>query len=237
MNLFITFLFGLTILIGVLFILVSKNNKRIVEISISMAFSILLFLIFFELIPEVREHLDIIYLVLGTMAGVCLLKLLDVFIPSHEHSSSFNHVLHISLITSIALILHNIIEGMALYISLKNDIHMGLLLGFGIGLHNIPMGMVIASTLKEAKYSNIKIIILSFIISLSTLLGGFIICLFNNVSTFTIGIMLALTLGMIIYIIFFELLDHLFHQERKNNIIGIIIGIIIFLISLLFHSH
>ena len=159
MNLFITFLFGLTILIGVLFILVSKNNKRIVEISISMAFSILLFLIFFELIPEVREHLDIIYLVLGTMAGVCLLKLLDVFIPSHEHSSSFNHVLHISLITSIALILHNIIEGMALYISLKNDIHMGLLLGFGIGLHNIPMGMVIASTLKEAKYSNIKIYI------------------------------------------------------------------------------
>ena len=44
-------------------------------------------------------------------------------------------------------------------------------------------------------------------------------------------------IGMIIYITLFEILQHMKHQNNKNNLIGIVIGTIIFLISMMFHSH
>ena len=237
MNLFITFLFGLTILIGIILVLVLKDSKKISELSISIGFSVLMYLIFLELIPESFEHLTYIDSLFYAVIGIITLKLLDLFIPEHEHNESSGHTLHISLIASIALILHNIIEGMALYTALNNDIHMGLMMGLGVGLHNIPMGMVIASTLEDSKYSKTKIVLMGIFISLSTVLGGFVITLFGSVTDYALGVMLSITLGMIVYITLFELLEHMKHQDKKNNLIGMVIGTIIFLISMLFHSH
>ena len=236
MNLFIVFLFGFTILIGSIIVLI-KDNKKTRELSISMAFSVLFLLIFLELIPEAITHLDYKQVLLFGFIGVLLLKLLDLFIPEHEHTNKKDHVLHIGLISIIALILHNIIEGMALYIALKNETHLGIMLGIGVGLHNIPMGMIISSTLKQAKYSNLKIIIISSLISLSTMLGALIIHFIGNIGEYYLGVLLSITLGMIIYIVFFELLEHILHQNKKNNITGFIIGFLLILISLLFHRH
>ena len=52
----------------------------------------------------------------------------------------------------MAVILHNIIEGMSLYI-VSSDIISGLFMCLGIGLHNIPLGLIIASTLYNSNYS------------------------------------------------------------------------------------
>jgi ZIP family zinc transporter len=237
MNLFITFLFGMTILIGFILVLVLKDNTKISELSISIGFTVLLYLILLELAPEVFEYLTYMEALFYTILGIVILKLLDLFIPEHEHNKTEKHTLHISLIASIALMIHNVIEGMALFTSLNNDIHLGLMMCIGVGLHSIPMGMVIASTLEDSKYSKIKIFLIGLLISLSTVLGAFIINLFGNVTDYALGIMLSITLGMVIYIALFELLDHMKHQNKKNNLTGLVIGTIIFLISMLFHSH
>lgn len=237
MNLLITFLFGLTILIGTIVILLLKDNKKISELSISIAFVVLIFLIFLDLIPETLEHLKYLDIILYVVVGIIGLKILDIFIPEHDHSLKKEHVFHIGFIACIALILHNIIEGMALYSSLQSNTSLGILLGIGIGLHNIPMGMVIASTLEDAKYNKGKIFFISLVVSLATFLGGLISYFIGTVSDYALGIMLAITLGMLIYIVFFELLDHVKHQEKKNNIIGFVIGALIFIISMMFHSH
>lgn len=236
MNLIITGLFGLTILIGVILVLIFKNNKKITELSISIGFSVLIYLIVLELIPESLEYLSIFKVILYALIGIFVLKILDLFIPEHEHSNSKNHSLHIVIVSSIALILHNIIEGMALYTALSTDFHIGLMIGLGVGLHNIPMGMVVSSSLEESKYSKTKILIVGLLVSLSTLLGGFIMSLTKS-TTNIIGIMNSLTLGMIIYISLFELLEHMLKQNKKSNIIGFIIGTLLFIISLMFHSH
>lgn len=234
MSLLMTGLFGLTIFLGMVLIFI-KNN-RLVELSISISFSVLLLLIFLELVPEALEHLKYLEVILYALIGMIVLKLLDFFIPEHNHSDSSNHISHIGLMTTIALVLHNIIEGMALYSTLENDLKMGMLLGLGVGLHNIPMGMVVGTTLKD-NYSKFKIFIIGLLVSLSTFLGGVLIYLIGNVTFYALGVMTSLTLGMIIYITFFELLEHLSHQNKKNNIFGFIIGFIIFSVSLLFHSH
>ncbi|MEG2322523.1 MAG: ZIP family metal transporter [Bacilli bacterium] len=231
MNLLMTLLFGLTILIGTIIILISKNNKKINEFSISISFSVLIFLIFLEIIPETLEFLKYKEVLFFTLIGLLLLKILDLFIPDHDHTEKKSHVFHIGIMACIALILHNLIEGMALYTSLSSGV--GILLGIGVGLHNIPMGMVIGSTLKEANCSNFKVIMISLGISLATFIGGFMVYLIGDISNYVLGIMLAITLGMLLYIVFFELLEHLHHQDKKNNVKGFIIGAIIFILSMI----
>ena len=234
---FITFLFGLTVLLGTVIILLFKRKKKISELSISIAFSVLFCLIFLEVIPHTLEYIDYFEMIGYALLGILLLKLLDLCIPNHEHSNKKNHLSHIGLMAVIALVTHNLIEGTVLYSSLNEDLNLGLLLGIGIGLHNIPMGMVVGSTLKDTNYSKGKILLISMILSLATFIGALIVYLIKGISNDLIGIMFAITLGMLIYIVFFELLRHLKHQNKNNNIVGFIIGVIIILFSLLFHNH
>ena len=234
---FITFLFGLTVLLGTITILLFKRKKKISELSISIAFSVLFCLIFLEVIPHTLEHINYFEMIIYALIGFVLLKLLDLFIPDHEHSNHKEHVFHIGLMSSIALIIHNLIEGMILYSTLNKNFNLGILLGIGIGLHNIPLGMVIGSTLKDAKYNKTKIIMISFIISLSTFFGALILALIGEINEYFIGMMFAITLGILVYIVFFELLEHLKHQDKNNNIIGFVIGALIICVSLFFHHH
>ena len=237
MGLLITLILGLFILIGVLLVKIPKNTKLIENLSISVALGCMISLAVSDLFPEIYETFsNKIYLVIG----VLILKLLDIFIPEHDHEHGLSHecteenLLHIGIVSTIAIVLHNIIEGMAVYSITTESVKVGLLMALGVGLHNIPMGMVIYSTLKkEDKKKRILMILLS---TISTFIGGLLMALISSlISDFVIGILLCLTLGMIIYIVFFELLPHVLHSKNKIlSIIGILIGILIIVISSMF---
>lgn len=83
----LTLTVGIFILIGSLIIVFTKNNQKIVNFSISLAFTVMIGLVFLELFPEAIEHLNNVIYVLGfAILGILLLKLLDYFIPHHEHN-------------------------------------------------------------------------------------------------------------------------------------------------------
>lgn len=55
------------------------------------------------------------------------------------------------------------------------------------------------------------------------------------INDFIVGILISLTLGMIIYIVIFELLTHLIHTENKwLSAAGAVAGIAVILISGIF---
>ena len=93
------------------------------------------------------------------------------------------------------------------------------------------MGMVIYSTLEKEK-KNKKIILLSLVV-LSTFIGGLLMLLISNLlNEFVMGILICITLGMLLYIIIFELIPHILHSKNKLlSIIGIVIGVLVILIS------
>ena len=249
-GLLLTFAVGLFILVGTIVGLKLKNNKKLIDVSISVAFGVVFALITLELLPEVLEILlegmglwkGILIIVVLAILGFLILQQLDVFIPHHEehnhnhkHSCHDEHLKHIGIVTSIALILHNIIEGMSLYIAASSDTKLGLLLCIGIGLHNLPMGLVISSTLIN-EFNKKKIVLISLLVSLATFIGGFIIFLFGGVqSEFIMGLLLCVTLGMLIYIEFFELFEQVLKVENKKlSIISMILGMLLLFVSTLF---
>lgn len=252
--LLLTLVLGLFILLGTIIVFITKNNEKFVSFSLALAFGVMISLSIFELFPEAYEHLEIlenwkIPVLLGCiMVGIIILKLLDHFIPhhaddeGHHHSKKehMEHLYHIGIVSSIALVLHNLIEGMAIYGTASTSIHLGLLVGLGVGLHNIPMGMVIASTFYKSSENKKKTVVISFLISISTFVGGLIMFFLNGImkEELILGILLSITLGMIIYIALFELLEQMIHSKnKKETIIGIILGTSILFLSLLIGGH
>ena len=240
MGLLITFFLGIFIIAGAMIARSTRNSRVIEQLSISIALGTMAALALMELLPEALEKLsgaNVIILPACILAGILLLKLLDHFIPDHDHGHGFEHncttenVIHIGIISSVAVILHNIIEGMAVYSISAESPGMGILIAIGVGLHNIPMGMVIYSTLRNEKRSGKLTLLLAA--SISTFAGGIIMkLLWFLINDFIIGILIAVTLGMIIYIVLFELLIHLMHSKNKGmSAIGVLIGVAIILLS------
>lgn len=249
----LTLLVGLFILLGNVFASKFKDNKRFTDFSISLAFGVIIALIVLEILPETYEILIgelslfrvIICIIILVLIGIFLLKILDSFIPHHEHEAHHNHkhknedchnnhLNHIGLISASAVIIHNVIEGMSLYLVSSNDIMSGLLMCIGIGLHNIPMGLVIATTLYSSNYSKKQTLLVTLIVSLSTFVGGLIMFLLGGVPILIEGILLGITLGMLIYIAIFELFHQIYHMKNKKICnIGISFGIILLVITLI----
>lgn len=243
MGLFITFILGVFLLAGAVIARSVKDTKLIEQLSISVGFGSMLALGIMEILPEALENLEggsIYVLPVCLIVGIAVLKILDHFIPEHDHAHGLDHdcseenVVHIGVVSSVAVILHNIIEGMAVYSMARDSVRVGLLMALGVGLHNIPMGMVIYTTLQKEKRTP-KLILLG-LTTLSTFLGGLLMKFFwGNVSDYAIGVLMSLALGMLIYIVFLELLPHILHGKKKKlSAMGAVVGVGIICISLIF---
>ena len=231
MALFLTLLSGLFFLIGIIVSRFVKHKNALTVGSMACAFIIIIGLILMDLLPELIE-MDKWYLLIFVVIGLVFLLLIDKLIPHHTHKHKEHdeatkehqgHIEHIGFITILALLLHNMVEGMALYSVTTNNLESGLLMCLGIGLHNLPFGFQIANY--SNKTSNK---IATLLLVLSGLIGGLVIYLFGSISEFATGIIIALTLGMILYILLFELLHEVWSNiKQKATLYGIIIGIII----------
>ena len=255
-SLLLTLLVGLFILLGSYIGFSFKNNKKITDFSVSIAFGVITSLILFEILPETFKTLNeeigvlrsILVIIILILIGIMALKILDLFIPHHEHEAHHSHkhssekchnehLYHIGLISSIAVIFHNIIEGMSLYLVTSSSLSSGILLCIGVGLHNIPMGLIIASTLLNTNYFKNKIFKISLIASISTFLGGLIMFILGGVNKLVEGILLGLTLGMLVYISMFELAHQIYHmKDNKTKVFGIAIGVLLLIISVIIEN-
>lgn len=239
--LFITFLLGFFIIIGVIIAFFLKKQKKVLDFIFAFALSILTMLILVDLLGHTIEHLGIkhIYLfILFTCLGLLIFKIIDDFVPEHEDAKMTKkedkkNIVHIGVLTTIALIIHNFVEGMAIYLTSANDINLGIMMALGVGLHNIPLGIIITTTLNSDKNTG-KYLFCIISLFISSFLGGLLLYLLNinTVSDIVIGSLLALTIGMLLYIIIFELYPKVKKTTNKIiTIIGLVTGVIIALIG------
>lgn len=247
MGLLFTLILGIFILVGALIVFLTKNNDRFVQFSISLAFGVMIMLIAIDLLPEAYEIIDygniiydVIYISIGALIGFLLLKLLDYFIPDHEDNHTVSqeddrNLKHIGLVSSIALVIHNIVEGMAIYLLISSDFKSGLLACIGVGLHNIPLGMVIASTFYKANQNKKNTMMIMLGISFSTFIGGLFVHFIPLVGALDIleSVSLTLTIGMLLYILVMELLPKILNTKyRRTTITGVLLGIILLFVTL-----
>lgn len=238
MILVITFLLGLFFAAGAAAARLSDNTRKIEGISISVAAGAMSALAAADIIPEILHEMSgtgLIKAVLFTAAGVVFLKLLDRFVPEHHgDEESPGAMIHIGIISALAIMLHNIIEGMAVYELGADSLRQGVIFAIGVGLHNIPMGMLVYSTLKGE--TGVKKYTVLFAVMISTFAGGLVVAALGDCMSHTlIDLLTCLTLGMIIYIISSELVPYMAaHRNYRVYAAGIAAGAAIVAVSLLF---
>ena len=244
LSLFITFLLGLFLVVGIIFFFFLNKKRRVLDYIFALAFSLLIMLMIFDLLKESLETFGFgkLYLfIIFALLGFLIFKILDQFIPDHhDHVKNSKEIKenihHIGLLSIIVLIIHNIIEGMAIYFVTLSDLSLGIMMSIGVGIHNLPLGVMIGSVYSESSEKK-SLTIPMILLSVSTFLGGLIpfSLKLTSASNIFMGILLSLVLGMLFYLVFFELLPKVKDTKNKDmTIYGIVSGVLIFLLTLFF---
>lgn len=238
MGLLITFALGVFVLAGAAVAGFAKDEQRIRELSIAVALGAITVLLALDLIPEALEGAEEIgwpITLLAIAIGFLALVILDRFLPespsAHHESHASSTALHISIATTIALSIHNIIEGMSVYGVATESVTTALMLAFGIGIHNLPMGMIVFSGVRGQSLSR-KVVVLGAA-ALSTFIGGLIMfALGEAVDEHVVAFMIALTIGLLLYIALAELLPHVLKaSNRPRALVGFAIGAVLVFIG------
>lgn len=226
MPLLVTFLLSAVFIVGFGLGSVGSRKEGIEDVSLSLAFGAMAAVAAFDIIPEMIEavkegEIPLLSCIIFTILGLGLLFFLDRFVPEHGEGN----LTHIGIMSTLAVAIHNIVEGMSVYSVAAQSISSGFLLAFGVALHNIPMGMLIYSTTRNEKIGR-RIVIVS-VSSLSTFLGGAVMAVTESLMTpLILEILSSLALGMVLYILFFELLSDILRSKRKlYSLLWIIVGL------------
>lgn len=211
----------------------SKNIYFLLTISGIIMFELSIF----ELLPNnIRIILSTTFIPLGIililiafMVGVLVVTILDKKI---EKGSTFSKI---GILSFISLVIHNFPEGMATFMSSLIDTDLGFKLGIAIMIHNIPEGLCISLPYYIGGKKG-RGLLLSFIASLSEIVGGLLgyVILRNYINEFNIAIILIFVAGLMITLS----MNNIFKEsikDKKQFLLGIIIGTIILVTTLLLH--
>ena len=137
----------------------------------------------------------------------------------------------------LALMLHNLPEGIATFMSAYKDVSLGISLGIAIMLHNIPEGVSIAVPIYYATGSYWQAIKKTLISGLAEPLGAILAYIFlaQFITDSLISIVLMFVAGLMITLSINELLpEALKYRKEKYLIYGLLSGIIIIVLNHLF---
>lgn len=236
----ITSLAGLSTLIGTILIFIKKESHNIVPCSLSLAAGVMLCTSLTDLIPNSINLLQynfyeipsILICLIFISLGVLISLLIDLLLPNSENKNI--KLYRVGIISMLAIILHNIPEGIATFMASNTNIKLGISLAIAIALHNIPEGISISIPIYHSTKSKSKAFIYTFISGISELLGAIITYLFlsNYMNNIILGIIFSIIAGIMIHISIYELLPTaLNYKKYKLTIIYFIIGIIIMIIN------
>ena len=235
------FFAGFNTLIGTLLIFF-KTNKENIIISSSLAFAsgVMLSVSITDLIPESLSLLSgsnstitiCFYSLLFIIIGIIFSMLIDYYLPTEFNN---NNLYKLGIISMLAIILHNIPEGIATFLTANKDISLGVSLTIAIALHNIPEGISIAIPIYYSTKKKNKAIVYTFISALSEPFGALLAFIFlkNIITDNIMGYLLSFIAGIMLHISLCELLPNSFkYKKKKHTIFFFILGILFMLLRL-----
>lgn len=220
-----------------------KDSDSIILKALAFASGVMMSICITDLIPSsFLGFLDIyrifpafLFTAIFIVVGIILSMLINKYLPGNNSEiSSTNKVLYkVGLISMIAIILHNIPEGIATFMVSNHDLKLGLSLALAISLHNIPEGISISIPIYYSTKSRGKALLYTFISGISELFGAVIAYLFlaPYMNNFVMSVLFSLIAGIMLYIPIYELIPtSLSYGCKKTSVWYIVIGAI-FMIS------
>ncbi|MGM9876576.1 MAG: zinc transporter ZupT [Bacilli bacterium] len=243
----LTFIAGFSTMLGVLVIYIkSKNHNKIIMASLSFAAGVMITVSITDLIPEsilllgnnLKNSTTIIISILAIVLGIIISMIIDYYLPDKPMTNTKDKSLFkVGIISMIAIILHNLPEGIATFVATSSDVKMGISLTLAIAMHNIPEGISISVPIYYSTGSKKKAIFYTLISALSEPLGALLAFIFLKIfiNDTILGILFSLIAGIMLQISFCELLPAARKYDNKKYLfIFFTIGVIFMLLKFLF---
>ena len=243
----LTFIAGFSTMLGVLVIYIkSKDHNKIIMASLSFAAGVMITVSITDLIPEsilllgnnLKNSTTIIISILAIVLGIIISMIIDYYLPDKPISNTKDKSLFkVGIISMIAIILHNLPEGIATFVATSSDFKLGISLTLAIAMHNIPEGISISVPIYYSTCSKKKAIFYTLISALSEPLGALLAFIFLKIfiNDTILGILFSLIAGIMLQISFCELLPAARkYNNKKYLFIFFTIGVIFMLLKFLF---
>lgn len=239
-----------------------ETNKRFLALSLSFSAGIMVFVSFMGILPEginlIEENLGhqrghtvaLVAFFSGMIITAIIEKLVHLLGGGHDHNPSGHHHMntegehlnHLGIVSAIAIAVHNLPEGLAIFTAGLNDISLAIPISAAVVMHNIPLGMAISIPISYSTGSRKKGFIYTILVGLCQPLGAILgyLLLYQFFSDVLFGVLFCMIAGIMIFVAVDELLPTSQRNEDHHiSVYGFILGMIVMAISLsLFgHSH
>lgn len=229
----LTIMAGLSTMIGT-FLVFIKNNKNILLSSLSFAAGVMMTISITDLIPESFNLLKnvfplfptILYIMIFFVIGVIISMLIDKYIKIDNNIGN-KGLYRVGIISMLAIIMHNVPEGIATFMATNKDASLGVSIAIAIALHNIPEGISISIPIYYSTKSRGKALLYTFISGISEPFGALIAFLFLSrfVNDMIMGFLFSLIAGIMIQISIYELIPtSLSYNNKKRSLTFFLIG-------------
>jgi len=241
----LTLIAGLSTVAGGLIFLSQKFcKKRYLGFFLGLSAGVMICLSFLELLASAVKEVGFLSANLYFFIGILFLALLDFLIPHNYLEEKIGNktkvhdpkLLSTGVFVALGLVIHNIPEGMAVFLSSFSDLKLGILMALAITLHNIPEGIAVAIPIYHATLSKSKAIKYAFISGIAEPVGAIIAYFFLKpyLTEQILAFVFAMVAGVMVYISFDELLPASFKNGNAHlSIMGLILGMFLASISII----
>lgn len=236
----ITFLAGCSTMLGFLFVYIKNNSNKVLISSLAFASGVMFLISVYDLLPNSFSLINSTYYLvpaillcsLFMVIGIIISMSIDKYLPDNNYADS--KLYRIGMISMLAIMIHNIPEGIATFLTSNHDLKLGITIAIAIALHNIPEGISIAVPIYYSTGNKRKAFFSTFVSGMSEFLGAIIAAIFliNFNNDLFMGCLYSIIAGIMLHISLYELLPSSFKYDNKLlTILFFIIGIIFMFIS------
>jgi len=224
---------------GLLGIIIKRPKKRYIAAMLGLASGAMLGMALFEMLGEAASLGGVVPIIVGVGLGGIFVYVADCVmerrkdkkrgkkatalqcdIKLDEGTEQKRNLFKLGCAVFFAIMLHDLPEGIA--IGASYHVRLGALIALTMLLHNIPEGMSIAVPLKAAGLKNYKILLISFLAGLPTLIGA-LIGYFLAINDIFIAYTLAFSAGIMISVVFSAMLKTAYEYTKSAHFVTVFI--------------
>ena len=193
----------------------------------SFAAGVLISVSFMHIIPRSFQMNGAapVFLLAGFLALHLSNRFLNLYICHKYESAEYA----VGIIPMIGIGFHSFIDGVIYSVAFNVSIFTGVLAAIGMVLHEFPEGIVTFVLLERGGFSRRKSALYAFLAAaISTPLGTLVSYPFiNSISQSTLGMLLAISAGALVYVGASHLLPAVEREKRQYTVLALAAGVLV----------
>lgn len=221
-----SFIAGLSTIVGAQLVhKYGEWTKRNSLYLISFAVGVLIANAFLHLLPEAME-LSPKYALIAVVSGIMMLFLVEHFITLHVCREETCDIHTVGYTGAIGIGIHSLIDGVVIGIGFEASFALGVLTSLAVIMHEVPEGVFSYTLLRYDEIPERKALIYTWIVALATPFGAITtFLLIRNVSANLLGVLLGIAAGSFVYVGSSDLMPHAHKKPNIINAVLVFLGI------------